>query len=133
MKLGLDLHGVIDTNYPLFSELTQALISTGNEVHILTGASITPELIDNLIQNHIKWTNIYSVTDLYLGTDVVTFDEKGEPHMDTYLWDKSKAEYCREHSIDLHIDDSDIYGMFFKTPYARYFSKSTERVRKMEL
>jgi hypothetical protein len=30
------------------------------------------------------------------------------------LWDKTKADYCKQVGITLHIDDSPVYGKYFK-------------------
>ena len=43
-KLGLDLHGVIDSIPNEFKFLSNAIVSSGGEVHILTGGSWTDEL-----------------------------------------------------------------------------------------
>jgi hypothetical protein len=37
--------------------------------------------------------------------------------VDDEPWNKTKAELCREHGIDFHIDDSPHYGKYFSTPY----------------
>lgn len=131
MKLGFDVHGVLDTSPEFFAELTKLLVDSGHEVHILTGARIGQTVKDLLAEHSISYTHLFSITDYQIekGTEI-EWDEKGNPHMDAYLWDKSKAEYCEKHGIQLHIDDSDSYGYFFKTPYSRFFSRNTKRVRK---
>lgn len=37
LKVGLDIHGVIDAFPPRFKQLAYALIKDGAEVHIITG------------------------------------------------------------------------------------------------
>jgi hypothetical protein len=124
IKIGVDIHGVATDQAEFFRELTALLVSSGNEVHILTGPplSIARAEADAL---GLTYTHIFSITDHHVqsGTSVV-FDSKGHPHMDEYLWDKTKAEYCLKHDINLHLDDTDAYGYFFKTPFARYYSKT---------
>lgn len=134
MKLGLDIHGVIDAKPEMFAELTSALVRGGHEVHILTGPRITDELRSELKNMGIMYTHIFSITSYHegIGTDI-EWDAQGNPHMSAYLWDKTKADYCKRMQIDLHLDDSDTYSYFFKTPYARFYSKTTERVKKMEI
>jgi len=34
--------------------------------------------------------------------------------MDDDIWNKTKAKYCEVMKLDLHIDDSDVYGKYFK-------------------
>lgn len=130
IKIGIDIHGVIDVHPEFFSVLTKLLVDNGHEVHIITGSRIKEE-IKHLENYNVSYTHLFSITDHHTnkGT-VVTWDDKGEPHLDPYLWDKTKAEYCKEAGIDLHFDDSDTYNYFFKTPYARFFSKDTHRNKK---
>ena len=130
-KIGLDIHGVIDSNPEFFAAFTRTMVAAGHEVHILTGPKITPKIINELKTMHIDFTHLFSITDHHeaVGTPII-WDEYGNPHMDAYLWDKTKAEYCKAQGIELHIDDSDSYAYFFKTPYARFYSKDTDRVRK---
>lgn len=128
MRIGIDVHGVIDEKPEFFSKLTKALIESGVEVHILTGPRDNQELRDCLKDHGIFYTKIFSITDHHekLGTPI-RYDEKRNPFIDEYTWDKTKAEYCLRENIDLHIDDSDSYGYFFKTPYARFFSKNKRK------
>lgn len=134
MKLALDVHGVIDSNYKAFSELTTALVDAGNEVHLLTGVTISDKLIGELKEHGIKYTHLFSITDFHKSKGTkIEYEDPNNPWMEAYDWDKTKAEYCQEHKIDLCIDDSDVYSYFFKTPYARYFSKDSHRVKKTRL
>lgn len=125
LKIGLDLHGVITDAAPLFAELSKMLVAAGHEVHIITGPRKSPTLLGELAQHGISYTHIFSITDhhIEIGT-AIEFDAKGNPFMDEYLWDKTKAEYCMREGIHLHFDDSDAYDYFFKTPYARFRSKT---------
>ena len=125
MKLGLDIHGVADENKRFFAELTNLMVKNGHEVHVITGPRMTDKLEDELKEFGIAHTHLFSITDhhISIGTPI-TWDAKGNPFMEDYLWDKTKAEYCIAKGIDMHIDDSDAYNYFFKTPYARYYSKT---------
>lgn len=133
MKFGFDLHGVIDTNPKFFSEFTKFLVDGGHEVHILTGPKrfrVRPDLKEM----GIVYTHLFSIHEWALeNKHEVIKDVKGDPHVDPYIWDKAKGEYAKEHELDLHLDDSDIYGYFFKTPYARFYSKDSDRTRKIKL
>ncbi|MFA6158371.1 MAG: hypothetical protein WC763_01975 [Candidatus Paceibacterota bacterium] len=133
IKIGLDLHGVVDTRPDFFKTLTKLLVDNGHEVHIITGAKSEAEMA-RIRELGISFTHLFSITDHHIkaGT-ALRWDEKGDPHLDPYLWDKTKAEYCKEHSIDLHLDDSDTYGYFFKTPYGRFHSKDSHRITKTKL
>lgn len=134
LKIGFDIHGVIDSNTQFFAELTQTLVKAGHEVHVLTGPKITSKITDQLKEMGIHYTHLFSITDYQESKGVdITWDEHGNPHMHAYDWDKSKAEYCETNGIQLHLDDSDTYGYFFRTPYARFYSKDTHRVKKTKL
>lgn len=130
MKFGFDLHGVIDAKPELFSALTQALVQAGHEVHILTGPSITEELTKQLQSFGVVWTRLFSIVDQLKATDIKMWMENGTWWSDRYNWDKAKGEYCSAHKIDLYFDDSDHYQYFFTTPYARFLSRDTHRVKK---
>lgn len=127
-KIGLDVHGVVDSMPETFSFLSKAVINAGGEVHIITGGSWNDELEEQLKKLKIKWTHGFSVYDFLIesGTPVIgevqfpdgTIQKKFEGDS----WDKVKAEYCKENSINLHLDDTLIYNDYFKTPFARVWS-----------
>lgn len=127
LKLGFDIHGVIDEQIPFFVELTQLLVGAGHEVHIISGPKKEKILVE-LVNLGVSFTHVFSITDYHLSMGMqVEFDDQDNPHMPDYLWDKTKAEYCLKHGIQLHLDDSDVYNYFFKTPYARYYSKTKRK------
>lgn len=126
IKIGIDVHGVADSNPHFFSELSRLLIDNGHEVHILTGAEQTKELeyeIRYILG--LSYTHFFSTTshNKNAGVEITYID--GNPYMDNKIWNKAKAEYCLKHGIHLHIDDSDVYGKYFKTPYAKFEYKSS--------
>jgi hypothetical protein len=134
MKIALDIHGVVDSNHTFFAELTQLLVNNDHEVHLLTGSKITKELKQTLAEYCINWTHLFSITDYHVKKKSgIKFDKNGHPWLDAYKWDKTKAEYCARNNIDLCLDDSDTYAYFFKTPYARYYSRNSTRIRKMHI
>jgi hypothetical protein len=114
--IGIDIHGVI-TRFPSFFAIVSfRLIQKGHQVHIITGAKCTPERCKRLKDLGINWTHFFSIVDYCEsnGKDV-RYDEKNQPWIDEELWNKAKANYCEQNGIYCHIDDSDIYGQFFKT------------------
>ncbi len=127
-KLGLDLHGVIDAMQPEFAFLTNAVVSAGGEVHILTGGSWTDELENQVKSYGVKWTHKFSVYDHLIEIGSKTTGEIQFPDgtiqkkFEDGVWDHVKAEYCAKHKISLHIDDTLIYNDFFTTPFARLWS-----------
>ena len=130
LKIGFDIHGVIDDKSDVFSALSKILVDSGNEVHVITGSFRTDELEREIKEKHnISYTHFFSILDYHkeLGTKI-EYDEDGQAWIEGELWDKTKAEYCQRVGIDLHLDDSDSYGDYFLTPYARFYTKDRCRV-----
>ncbi len=132
-KLGFDLHGVVDTNPETFRMIFASLIKDGWEIHIITGAPWSKER-ETLEKLRLPFTHFFSIVDYHvsIGTKIA-WDEAGNAHIDEYKWDQTKGLYCKKHGIRMHADDSDIYGYFFTTPYVRYYSKDSARVRKLHI
>jgi hypothetical protein len=113
MKLGLDIHGVTDNNPKKFIELAAKF----EEVHIITGISITAEVIDQLSRYNdgiIWWTKLVSITDELSKTDTpIGIDKHNRPIFSNYSWDSFKGKYCEANSIDIMIDDTERYRSYF--------------------
>ena len=146
MKIGIDIHEVINAKPDFFRELMGMLVRGGAQVHVISGPTIAQcrtelealkiyhsDYADEKDGRFGHYTHIFSIVDYHIavGTKVIWTPEG--PEMDPYLWNETKAAYCEREKIDLHIDDSDMYGMFFKTPYARFFSNDTPRRRNLRL
>jgi hypothetical protein len=124
LKIGVDIHGVATDATEFFVEFTKTMVDAGHEVHILTGPPLEKARVE--VQSlGLSYTHLFSIADYHkeVGTEM-TWDAKGHPFMGDYEWDKTKADYCLREGIHLHIDDSDSYNYFFKTPYARFYSKN---------
>lgn len=121
MKVAIDVHGTIDTCPKFFSKLVALLKAFGAEIHITTGVPDTPKLREQLDNWGIKYDKIFSITNYHqeIGTPI-EWDEKGHPHIDESEWDSTKGEYCKRTGIDLAIDDSKVYGIYFDTPYIQF-------------
>jgi len=121
MKLGLDVHGVLDGRHKeFFAVLSNLFVNGGHEVHIITGSTENSELKLMLESNGITWTHFFSIADYNkrIGTKIVYLED--HPWMDAEIWNKTKGDYCEREQIDLMIDDSDSYWKYFKTPYALF-------------
>jgi len=130
-RIGLDMHGVIDSNPVLFSELTKILVESGNEVHIITGGSWKGDNIErDLIKLGIKWTHYFSVYDSLKESGVPTVgkvkfpDGRIQDKFEDGHWDQAKGEYCKKNNISLHLDDTLMYNEFFNTPFDRFWSNN---------
>lgn len=117
MKIGLDFHGVIDSSPLFFCCLSWRFVEDGHEVHIITGEEDTREFRKRLKGFMVKYTHLFSISSYHksIGTKV-WYDEKNTPWMDEDVWNKTKAWYCKENQIDLHIDDSEVFLQYFETP-----------------
>jgi hypothetical protein len=127
LRLGLDLHGVIDSDPPFFSELSHIFKKNGGSVHILTGSKRTQDLEKELDTYSVTYDEILSITDYHLdmNTPITKRDEKENIWFDDLVWNKTKGDYCRKNLIDFHIDDSLNYGKYFSTLYC-LFNKNTQ-------
>lgn len=118
-KIGIDFHGVINTDPVFFQKLAQELLRRHIEVHIISGGP--EDYIKNYLQdNGILYSQIWCIYSYYENKGQITIYEDGSFYMDDEIWNKAKADYCRRHKIGLHIDDSLIYGKYFTTPYCLY-------------
>ena len=124
IRIGLDLHGVIDAYPKFFSELSKIIKNDGQELHVITGSRDDKLLREELAQYGIVYSNIFSITDYHIdkGTPIQRLDEKGNYWFVNHLWNKTKAEYCFDNGIDFQIDDSEVYGDYFNSPYC-YFDR----------
>jgi len=140
MKLGLDIHGVIDSNPESFAFLSQSVLAAGGEVHIITGGSWTPELESLVRDSGVAWTAAFSVYDYLVDSGVGSIgkirfpDGTIQDKFDSDLWDSIKGGYCKYKEIDLHIDDTESYAKYFTTPFLLYKSSSDfEKISHMDI
>lgn len=122
-KIGLDYHGVINYNPAFFSAFSKELQKLGHEVYVITGGPLK-KIHTELAKIGLPYTDIFTIVDYYANKGEVTYFPDGSFRMDDGLWNAAKAKYCREHGIDVQIDDSFIYGEYFTTPYCLYDSTS---------
>ena len=131
-KIGVDFHGVLNSNPLFFKEFCDCAVKQGFEIHIISGGPC--ETIENfLAQYQIKHNRIWCIFDHFNEQDKIEFLADGSFHVADELWDSAKAEYCRQNNICVHIDDSPVYGRYFTTPYCLYdeYKKSGELSGKM--
>lgn len=122
-KLGLDYHHVISENPKVFSNLSKIFVDSGQEIHVITGRRITDEFKKTLANLDIHYTHLFSIADHHFKLNSpMTGYEEGQPKLIDELWNPTKAIYCEHEKINLHIDDSEVYVDFFKTPYLTYYN-----------
>lgn len=112
LKIGLDLHGVIDLYPALFSRMSKNLANEGAEIHIITGQE-KEKIIPKLEKYQITYDHLFSIVDYHFerGTEMWK-DCKGTWWMDERFWLRSKGDYMDRAHIDIHFDDSFEYAKF---------------------
>lgn len=107
-KVGIDIHGVIDTFPKRFMQLSMALVASGAEVHIVTGSK-RDEHIDTLLNNAgITFTHYFSIVEFLEKNGDIRWEDD-QPYALDEKWDMAKRNYCELQCIDLMIDDSPVY------------------------
>lgn len=118
-KLGVDFHGVISKNPSLFKEIISEAFLRKIEVHIISGGP--RKYIERyLSEHHILYHKLWCIIDEPEINEKTRFFADESFKVDDVLWDSAKAKYCANHNIDIHIDDSKIYGSYFTTSYCQY-------------
>lgn len=118
MKLGLDIHGVIDKNPDKYAALARSVRMNGGRVIIITGQSDTPTLRAQVSNLGVVFDEFVSIQDqlLALGAEVIGYEE-GRPIFKPEQWNNFKGAYCAMNNVDLMIDDSPEYRLYFSTPF----------------
>ena len=123
LKIGLDFHGVINSHPSYFKDFTEAAISRGHKIYIITGGP-AQKIACFLSGWGQCYHEIFAILDYYSAQGKVNFLPDGSFHIDDKLWNTAKAKFCQKYGIDIHIDDSEIYGRSFSTPYCRFDEKN---------
>ena len=130
LKIGLDIHGVIDTFPEKFKQLSYALAKDGAEVHIITGITRDNTIDEELAKAGIRFTHYFSIVEhLEANGDIIEW-RGGLPHADRDKWNSAKSEYCEKTGIDFMFDDSPIYLESFHGIDTTYTPFSPSRIRR---
>ena len=134
MRLGFDIHGVIDT-FGVFQTMINKLIEDDDvEIHVVSGLSKSEadEQIGHLIDLS-KIAKYFSIADyLESRNDVEVTWIDGMPWADETIWNRAKADYCEENKIDILFDDSQSYVPTFDnidTIYCQIHNPNKKRYR----
>ena len=112
-KVGLDIHGVIDTFPERFKFLSKALYESGAEVHIITGIKRDKTVEQLLDECGIRFTHYFSIVE-HLEAKGTHIEWKNMlPYTDENEWNRAKRDYCKKHNIDFMFDDSPVYKETF--------------------
>ena len=119
IKIGLDYHGVIDTNPQYFAEFCSLARHQGILIYIITGGQGL-QIRQYLQDIKLEYDFIFSVLDYCYALGKTTQDAQGNIRINDEDWNKAKAEFCCQNNITLHIDDSNIYQEYFTTCYCLF-------------
>lgn len=139
IKMGLDLHGVIDADPEFFSSFSKQLRERGHEVYVITGREEGEDLITELKAAGMQgvynkhYDRILSITTYQkqLGTPITYLDDRrSQPMMDPEIWNPTKAMLCASMGIHFMIDDSPIYGEYFRSIKTQYilYTPTTQKL-----
>lgn len=131
-RIGFDIHGVIDKNPELFSQLTHRFSKLGYEVHVLTGSLLSKKITDQLESYNIKYDKLFSILGYHKTRGTKMWKDERGWWIDQDIWDETKAEYCRENDLNFHLDDTRVYGKYFDTPFG-HITPIIENPRIMEI
>lgn len=114
MKIGLDIHGVIDRYQEVFIPLTQYWAARGFEIHIITGQERS-ESEPGVRELGIVFTHFHSIVDWHrsLGTHMWKRTDGGGWWMERDVWTMTKGEIASAFHLDLHFDDQLEYAEAF--------------------
>lgn len=118
-RIGLDFHGVLNSNPDFFKEFCAFAKSRGAQIYIISGGP-RETIIDFLARRQISYDKIWCIFDYFAARNKVKFMADGSFYVEDKEWNSAKGEYCRQNKICLQIDNSTVYGKYFSTPYCLY-------------
>jgi hypothetical protein len=128
MKIGFDVHGVLDLPDSPYLKLAHELAQSGSKIHVITGLRRTTfDKRHYDLMGSIKF-KFFSISD-YIAKHVsnkIDLTNPDNPRVnDKELWDSIKAEYARMQDLDLMFDDTPAYLKYFTTPVVLVQNRKT--------
>lgn len=136
MNIGFDLHKTIDKFPDMFNIIMKDYIEQGHNVYVISGSE------KKNIKLELDKLNIYSYTKLlsvieFLRDDkqISGFYKNSGWYCEPSIWWAAKAEICKNHDIDMLIDDKKEYrehfGIDHKTKFILFNDDLTSSIRNM--
>lgn len=123
MIIGIDLHGVIDSDIEWAKKILDSLMFDFG-INIISGppkADIEKELNKYGLYRDIHFDAVFSVVDFLKEKDVKMWtDEKDTWWASDKDWWSSKAEICEKYNVDIMIDDKERYQQYFKDKKTKF-------------
>jgi len=122
MRVGIDLHGVLNDKPEAFKPMLKALKANGDEIYVISGPpmeKIVKEL-EELGYTSEHFDHVVSVVD-YLKAEGVKMwqDFKNDWWAESDDWWSSKGKICEKYNIGVLFDNSVEYEYFM--PYGTSF------------
>ena len=118
MKIGIDLHGVIESFPEVFKPLMILARKRGCEIIVITGPPLVKAMVEVNAAGYasgVHFDRVISVVDwLKENGASMTEDDNGNWWTEDVLWWQSKSKICIQENIDVMIDDSPEYGEYFE-------------------
>lgn len=147
MRLGIDIHGVLDRHPKKFIALAKNIRGmnnfhdTNNEVHIITGppkekALEELGLIARVYNNSRPfWDHVHSIVDWVKDNHIPHYyDEIGQLWTeDETDWNMMKGKIASAHKIDLHFDDTLKYKEYFDPGVFVYVERVGQKIDFMKV
>ncbi len=109
MKIGIDLHGVLDDNIESAQFHLSKLVQDGDTVLVISGpptAQIKKELTELGFEQGVHYHEIKSVVDHLKETGAEMWqDEKERWWTHDDIWWGTKGEICEQCEVDIMVDD----------------------------
>lgn len=111
MKIGIDLHGVLDRDPEHLKEVLVKARREGSEIYVISGPPLY-EIVEELFNlgfSNSHYDHIISVVDwLSLNgyADYMYTDDNGQWHTEDEYWWSSKGKICKQYDICALFDDS---------------------------
>jgi len=117
MIIGIDLHGVIDSDIKWAKKVLDSLMFDFG-INIISGPpaiDIEKELNDHGLYRDIHFDAVFSIVDFLKEKGVkMWLDGNSRWWASEENWWSSKAEICEKYKVDIMIDDKEKYKQYFK-------------------
>lgn len=147
MRIGIDIHGVLDRSPQKYIELAQSLrcmnnfYERDNEVHIITGPPKEKALQElSLIaraynQGRPFWDHVHSIVDWVKDNHIPHYyDDKGQLWTeDEDEWNMIKGKVASAYKLDLHFDDTLKYKEYFDPGVFVHVERVGEKIDFMKV
>lgn len=126
IKLGIDVHGVMDDDPDSIKRALEACINTGfYEVHVISGppaGQVQAELETLSYQEGVHYQKLHTIVDFLKESDAeMWLDDKKTWWASDEDWWSAKAKICEKYGIDIMIDNTTHYEPYFKNTKTKFW------------